>query len=263
MDKIDIILKVWSQKQKVDGSKMGILTENICQKIRNIRYSTPQRVNKYGSIPFFRLKIAYISLGMVIGVVLLLMAQKAVKPTRALFESNQIPSEISKMDAFSEKEIKNSIQVVTETKKVFPDNLRWVQTLNTGINLGLVSHLNESAISSECVLLHFTVFRRQVGENWQSVWSTEVAAVPEEFVKVPPDTKNGNCINFWTHRVTDDLWIVDTDIRLKFPFELTVSASDLLKLGEPKQVLWVKSGDVEYCVFETAIHANLNPLNKI
>jgi hypothetical protein len=263
MDKIDIILKRWSQKQKIDESKVGILTESICRKIRNTRYSTPQRVTEYSSIPLFRLKIAYTSLGVVIGVLLLIITQKAVTPTRVLLESTQIPSEISKMDAFSEKEVKNNLQIVTETKKVFPDNLRWVQPLNTGINLGLVSHLNEPAISSECVLLHLVVFRRQVGEKWQNVWSTEVGAVPEEFIKVPPDTKNGNCINFWTHRVTDDLWVVDTDIRLKFPFELTTSASDLIKLGKPEQILWIKAGDVEYCIFEIVTHANLNPLNKI
>ena len=263
MDKIDAILKRWGQKQNIDESKVGILTENICRKVRNTKYSTPERVAEYSSIPLFRLKIAYTSLGVVIGVLLLIITQKAVKSPRVLLESTRIPSEISKMYAFSEKEVKNNLQIITETRKVFPDNLRWVQPLNTGINLGLVSHLNEPAISSECVLLHLVVFRRQVNEKWQNVWSAEVGAVPEEFIKVPPDTKNGNCINFWTHRVTDDLWVVDTDIKLKFPFELTTSTSDLLKLGKPKQALWFKSGDVEYCIFELITHVNLNSLNKI
>lgn len=252
MDRLNKLLQGWAERQKPDKTKLRLLTENIFQEARRSERETSRKVFKPRGIPLFWLRLSYASLGVVAACALIILLQQQLFVPVSVVRELAEPTQLTKMAAISKEDIGNSLKVLREVNNVFPKDLRWVQTSSAELNLGLVSQPGEVGISSDCVMIHLVIFKKQAGETWQKIWTAEVTAALEEFVQAPLDGKSGNSISFWAYLLPDGLLALDSDIRLKLPVELATSFSGVLKPGVPQKVLSLNTGDVEYCIFEAA-----------
>lgn len=142
--------------------------------------------------------------------------------------------------------------LMAEMGRLFPDQVAWVAETDDDVQFKLNDAASES--TSKSLEVRLLVMSRRIGDkDWTARWKLDVAARQEEPVYLDRSSTNGQegRASVWMLPMTDSRIYVETSLSLSAPLALTTTVCGVQDPGTPVRILWLKSGDQEYEVYQT------------
>lgn len=242
-DELDTILQKWAAGKAKSEDSLRELTNRIILEVSRIEYEEYQNVSMV--IPFFG-KLGYAGLGAMVGILMCLFYLRV--PLASVPATEQLVN----ASMLSDSEIAKKTRLFGEVERLFPDNLRWIAESDGDVGVGVET--TEGAVKQQAVpvLVKLTALSRGVGEkNWRSVWATCVVVRGQELVEIRPNKLKENNLTLWVYPLADGKVAVDSNLALNSPVSLNSSMTAVVGQNIPSEVLYKRSGDVEYKVLQT------------
>lgn len=260
-EKLDGMLRGWGEKAKPDAAKVQLLTGKVLSEVKR---GPSQALVPPRPVSLIGLRFAYGALGAVAACFLIAVLYGPLpRPVGMISGRERVDLPLVRETTISAGDVKVAAELVSQLNYLFPEKLRWIESSDGKLNIELVSTPYQERLSSDCVVIRLVLFKREKGGSWQNVWATETISALDGVVEVVSDRRAGNRITLWAHLLPDGLLAVDSNLKLKSPVELTTSFSKVLEPGKPARILLLKSGNVDYCIFQTARYLQIKRAGSV
>ncbi len=252
---LDNLLKQWASRRTPDEVQLRQLSERILDEINSDRpaptdrpASTKQYVDRSPwrvSAALRRGTVIAVAASLLIGgfAVLSYMTSKPTQQVTAL-----------EIASISGAELHEHATLFHEVERMFADDLRWVASTNTGMQMGIqpVSvglHANASPMLIRTVVLQ----RRNTQSPWREILKTDVLTRNEEMVELAQKQDSPNRLMLWAYTLPDAKVVVESKIVVDGHMAIDTSISKVLTPGKPVQVFRLKTKDGECRVFQAVM----------
>lgn len=252
-DKLDNVLQDWAARKKSPEEHLMEIASRIRTEAARERYC---KETNSAVVPFWS-KLGYAGLGAVVTLIVSLFYIHSLAPVRLPSSGN---GSAAKLAAIPSDRVEIGMRLFDEMEKMFSDRLRWICDSNGDIGLGIETTSGGIDVDSPAMLVRLTVVVRRIGEKaWKSAWSTDVMLRGEEMVEIVPDREKDTTLALWVYPLADGKIAVDTSLSLEMPIrqaqgrpvQLASMVNTVVEQGEPLEVASLRTGDMEYRVFQT------------
>ncbi len=239
-DTLDNTLKTWADGHGATEEHLTSLTTRITTEATRAQYQAAET-----STPILH-RFGYAALGMAATLLIGILCLHSGILGYSRDDTGQCLARISSDDA-------NAIRsLYAETDHMFAEKLRWIAESNGNMGIGVESVLGGQANDSVPLLVRLTVVSRAAGESeWKREWNADVLLRGQEVAEIAPNPNTPNKLTLWAYPLEDGRVAIDTGFSLVAPVELASHSSAVASEGAPLELLSMKTGDVEYRVFQT------------
>ncbi len=246
--KLEAMLRGTRRNLDVTDATMRRVNLALAQRIEtNVMTEIVRERSARKIVPFVSVtqKFAWAAIGLAAGIILALFLKVSVeRPTP------QAEDFAAHAAAIPPLQLATQARVYREMQTLFPNQLQWVAQSGRDVRLS-VSDTGDSEAKST-VVVRTVVVSRNTGETaWRKEWATDVLMRAEERVEVTLGADATNKLTLWAYPVADGRTALDSGLDLGAPVRLSSSFSNVLRNGEPTQVLSLKMQEIEYRVFQT------------
>ncbi len=246
-DKLNTILQKWATGKERSKEDLRLLAMRISAEASRQRLLASEEIRS--AQMSFRAKFAYAASLAAAVIFLFYFIRYMPSPTGGSADDfASVPVGITG------KQMEGGWKLFGEMERMFTDQLRWVAQSNGDVDLGVEPIPGGPAKDSAPMQYRLTVVSRKSGEKaWRPAWSMDVLLHREELVEIAPGCHDKNKLDLWVYPLADGKVAVDTGLSLDTPMRVASRTSSLMDLGKPAEVLEMRSGDVEYRVFQTVV----------
>lgn len=246
-DKLDEVLRNWSNGKELEATHLRILEERICREIlgrKFLRLGDPAEGE--GAFKFWD-RFLFAGLGAAAACLLFLLLHYLFASTPCEpMESGGV-----ELAAIPELQVQHDAVFFQEARQLFAEALHWIVSSEDEIQLGIQQGEGGRTPENPALMIHIVVLSRLAdGSPWRKVWAAQVMTRGEEWVDVTLSHKTQNRLSVWAYPMPDGMIALDSAFWLKVPFQISTCASRVLRPGEPSEVFSLKTPETEYRVFQ-------------
>ena len=243
---LDSDLKDWAARQEPPPGHLDGLAARVTAETARRRYAIAT-ASAPAWMPFLG-KLGYAVTGAVVAAVVLALCMRHGAPRTGHAESDAL----ARLAAPTVEQVSAERRLFAETARLFPQRLRWIAQSNGDMGLGVEAADQDWTCDTPPMLVRLVVVSRKNGEAvWRQAWSTDVVLRGEDMAEIAPNRDSANRLTLWVYPLQDGRVAVDTGVELDKPLKIASRLNAVVKAGEPAEVATVRSGDMEYRVFQT------------
>lgn len=242
---LETVLKAWAGKHAPPPAEQAQLAERVLSRARSVLPDAPQRVPQ--PLLFWSRPVVMAVACTAAALVVILASFVWMRPPSVLerADDNGVALEWAR---FTDVQLDARQVVLDELDILFNGGLRWIRIRESDFDFALAP---QDARALRVALRTVVVSRSAPDAEWIPVSRTDIMLAPDEYVSITPHASEQGHMGLWVHRLPDGQFMVDMDLALNGRNGLESRTSEILSVGQPRQIDHACAAGREYRVYQS------------
>ena len=242
---LETVLKAWAEKHAQPLAEQAQLAERVLSRARSALPDAPSHVPQ--PVRFW-IRPAVMTTACAAAALILILAsivwmRPPSVPERA--DDNGLALELAR---FTDAQLDARNLVLDELDTLFNGGLRWIRIRERDFDFALAP---QDPRALRVALRTVVVSRSAPDAEWIPVSSTDIMLAPDEYVSITPHASEQGHMGLWVHQLPDGQFVVDMDLALNGRNGLETQTSEILSVGQPRQIDRASAAGREYRVYQS------------